>query len=326
MTGKVGFGFKVGFALVATLPLLRMPATAQDYPSGQVRIVVPAIAGGGLDIIVRPLAQRLSERWKQPVIIDNRPGAGGLIGAGAVAKAAPDGLMLLAAQDQIMVTNRYLYKSLTYDPDTSFVPIAMLVQANQMILASTSVPVDDLGQLVALVKQEKGKFSYGSYGAGSQPQLAFEMLNRREGLDIIHVPYKGVAPVITGLLGNEIQLSMGSAAVAGALISAGKLKALAIASAQRDPAFPDVKTTRELGYPYLRIAVWHSLYAPAGTPSSIVDKIAKDVRAVLKEPDFAKSVPGFELLDGGPQELAQRNQRGVAIAQEMVTTANIRPE
>jgi tripartite-type tricarboxylate transporter receptor subunit TctC len=306
--------------------LLAQAATAADFPNGPVKIVVPVAAGGGLDIVVRALVPILSERWKQPVVVDNRPGAGGGVGAQAVANAKPDGLTLLAAQDQVMVANRFLYKSLPYDPDKSFLPVAMMVQANQLFLATADVPARDLKELVTLVKAQKGKFSYGSYGAGSTPQLAFELLNKREGLDIVHVPYKGIAPVMTAMLGNEVQLSVGSAAVAGKLIETGKLKPLAVGSSERDPALPNVKTTAELGMPWLQVSIWHSLFAPAGTPAPVVDKIAADVRAALKHPDFAKRTSGFIVLDGGPRELAERNREEVARAREMVETANIKPE
>jgi tripartite-type tricarboxylate transporter receptor subunit TctC len=313
-------------ALLATSFLLAQPVAAQDFPSGPVRIIVPIAPGGGLDVVTRAVALRLSERWKQPVIIDNRPGAGGGVGAQTVQNAKPDGLTLLAAQDQVMVANRYLYKSLPYDPDKGFAPVAMMVQANQMFLATPDVQAKDLKELVALAKQHKGKFSYGSYGSGSTPQLAFELLNKREGLDILHVPYKGVAPVMAAMLGNEVPLSVGSYAVAGKLIDAGKLKPLAIGSKERDPNLPNVKTTTELGMPWLQVSIWHSLFAPAGTPQPIVDRIAADVRAILKEPDFAKSVAGFQLLDGGPRELAARIREETARAKEMVESASIKPE
>lgn len=318
--------FKRMAALFAASLLLAQAAVAQDFPNAAVRIVVPAAAGGGLDVVTRAVAQRLSERWKQPVIIDNRPGAGGGVGAQWVQNAKPDGYTLLAAQDQVMVANRYLYKTLPYDPDKGFAPVAMMVQANQMFLATPDVPARDLRELVALAKQQKGEFSYGSYGSGSTPQLAYELLKKREGLDILHVPYKGVAPVMAAMLANDIRLSLGSYAVAGKLIEAGKLKPLAIGSKERDPNMPNVKTTTELGMPWLQVSIWHSLFAPAGTPQAVVDKIAADVRAVLKEPDFAKQVAGFQILDGGPKELTARNREEVARAREMVESASIKPE
>jgi len=306
--------------------LLAHTAMAEDFPNATVKIVVPVTPGGGLDIVARSLAPLLSEHWKQPVIVENRPGAGGVLGAQAVATSKPDGLTLLAAQDQVMVANRFMYKSLPYDPDKSFAPVAMMVQANQLFLVTPDVPARDLKELIALVKAQKDKFSYGSYGVGSTPQLAFELLNKREGLDIVHVPYKGIAPVMQAMMGNEVQLSVGSAAVAGKLIEAGKLKPIAVGSKERDPTLPNVKTTAELGMPWLQVSIWHSLFAPAGTPPAIVEKISADVRAALKHPDFAKRTVGFVVLDGGPKELAERNREEVVRAREMVESANIKPE
>ncbi len=318
--------FKRMAATIAFTALLAQGASAQSFPSAPVRIVVPIAAGGGLDIVTRAVAHGLSQRWKQPVVIDNRPGAGGGVGAQIVQNAKPDGYTLLAAQDQVMVANRFLYASLPYDPDKGFAPVAMMAQANQLVLATPDVPANDLKELVSLVKGTRAKFWYGSYGAGSTPQLAFELLNRREGLDLLHVPYKGVAPVMTSMLGREVQLSVGSYAVAGKLIEAGKLKPLAIASSQRDPNLPNVKTTGELGMPWLQVSIWHSLFVPAGTPNAVVEKIAADVRSVMDESGFAEKVPGFLILNGGPKELAARNREEVVRAKEMVESANIKPE
>lgn len=301
------------------------PASAQDYPSRPVRIVVPVPPGGGLDVVARVLARRLGEDWKQPVVVENRPGAGGGIGAAMVAQAAPDGLTLLAAQDQVMVANRFLYKSLPYDPDKQFAPVAMLVQADQLVLAAGTVAADDLRALVASSRRGE-RLSYGSYGSGSTPQLAFETLNKHEKLSLLHVPYKGIAPVIQALLAGEVQLSVGSSAVAAGQIRAGKLKPLAVASTERDATFPDVKTTAELGFPYLQMSIWHSLYAPAGTPPEITRKIAADVDRILAEPEVRKQIAGFRVLGGTPQALAARLREEVARAAEMIANAGIQPE
>lgn len=318
--------YKKVIGILGLSVVMAQGAAAASFPDGPVRVVVPVAAGGGLDIVVRALTPILTEKWNRPVIVDNRPGAGGSIGASAVANAKPDGLTLLAAHDQVMVANRFLYKELSYDPDRDFAPVAMLVQANQLVLATPKVPVNDLKELVDYVKAGKGRFFYGSYGAGSTPHLAFELVNKREGLSLTHVPYKGVAPVLTGMMSDEVQLSFGSAAVAGSLIEAGKLKPLAVANTERDPSFPDVKTTAELGFPWLQVSIWHSLFAPKGTPPDLIEKIADDVRLALKSPEFAKRTPGFVILDGGPEELAKRNREEVERKREMVSSANITPQ
>lgn len=319
-------GFLFAFFAMTSIALTAA-AHAQDFPKRAVRIVVPSAAGGGTDLLMRALAVELSERWGQPVIVDNRPGAAGFIGAANVAGSPPDGYTLFASTDTVMVANRFLFKSLPYDPDKSFAPVALLAQANQMLLTLPAVPAADLKEFVALAKREKGKYSYGSYGVGSQPHLAYEMLNRREGLDLVHVPYKGIAPVLGAMAGGEVQLTMGSAAVASKLLAAGKLKALAVAAGKRDPRFPDLKTTTELGFPYLQISIWQALFTPAGTPDDIVRKLSADVLSVFGKPGFAeKHADGWLILAGGPAELAERIKRDLAVTREMISVAGIQPE
>lgn len=314
-------------ALGLIVGLLFGTAGAADFPTAPVRIVVPVAAGGGLDGLARMLAPLLSKRWGgQPVIIENRPGVAGITGASTVANARPDGYTLLVANDAIMVSNRYLYKSLPYNPDKDFEPVAMLVEANQMVLANPSVQANDLKELVALVQQNPGKYSYASYGVGSPPNLTIEALNKHENLDILDVAYKGVAPSMTAVLGGEVQLSVASGAVAGKLLEAGRMKALAVASPERDPKYPQVKTTAEMGYPDIQVSIWHSMYAPAGTPREIVEKIATDVREALKDPEFVQKVPHFRVLDGGPAELAKRIAVDAKRMQGMIAVAGVKPQ
>ncbi len=316
--------FLISALLAALVP---QTGSAQEYPNRPVRIVVPSTAGGGTDVLVRAIANELSNKWGQSVIVDNKPGAGGTLGASFVAKATPDGYTLLGTIDSSIVANRFLYKSLAYDPDKDFAPLVLLVQANQMLLALPSVPANDLREFVELVKREKGKYLYGSYGNSTQPHFAYEMLNKQEGLDLVHVPYKGVAPVITAMLSNEIQLTMGSAAVATKLIQAGKLKPLAVAGTLREPKFPNLKTTVEQGFPYLQISLWHGLLAPAGTPEAIRRKIAEDVIAILKAPGFAeKHADGFVTLAEGPEAFTERIKRDVERIQNMLKVSGIKPE
>lgn len=317
-----------GMALAATLSAttgLSMASTS-DFPKGPVRIIVPVAAGGGLDAVARVLAPPLSKRWNQPVIVDNRPGVGGMIGASAAAKSPPDGLTLLIAHDAVTVANRFLYKSLPYSPENDLAPVAMVVQANQLVLATPNTHAKDLKELVEHTKRAPGKLAFASFGPGSPPHLAFAMLNSREGLDLLDVPYKGIAPSLQALLGGEVNLSLGSAAIAGKLIEAGKLKVLAVTDNKRDPTYPDVKTAQEQGFGYLQISIWHSLFAPAGTPPELLHRIAADVRAVTADPEFMRRLPGFTLLDGGPKELAERIRVETARMKEMSDAAKLRPE
>lgn len=315
----------IGLVMVAGV----VSAYGEEYPSHSVRIFVPFAAGGGADLVARGVGAELAAKWGQPVVIENRTGAGSLIGAEAVAHSTPDGYTLLATTTQTFTTNRYLYKSLPYDPDNGFVPITLMVQADQFLLGNESLPAKDLGQLVALARQSRGRISYGSWGVGSEPQIIYEQLNKHEALDLLHVPYKGVAPVLIALLGGEIQLTVGSAGVAGQLITAGKLRPLAIAASKRSTDFPDVPTTAEQGYPYLRSAIMIGLFAPAGTPPATVDKIRNDVRSVLKSSLSAEKKvvpPGFDVVAGSGEELVDLIREETARVGEILGPVNTKPE
>lgn len=304
-------------------------APAQQFPARVVRVIVPFPPGGGIDVLVRAMAVDLTAKWGQPVIIENRAGAGSNIGAEAVAKAAPDGHTLLATVNQTFTSNRYLYKALPYDPERSFVPVTLMVQSDHFLLAHPSFAAKDLRELVALAKRQPGKLNYGSFGQGSQPHLAFETLNKREGLDLQHVPYKGIAPLLTAVTAGEVPLATGSAGVAGELLRAGRLKALAIAGKRRAGQFPDVPTTAEQGYPYLIASIWYGLFAPAGTPATVVEKIGSDARAILKTPAFAQkqvTARGLDVVASSSQELAAVIKEESANVGEMIRAAGVKPE
>ncbi|NBS59047.1 MAG: tripartite tricarboxylate transporter substrate binding protein, partial [Betaproteobacteria bacterium] len=265
----------------------------------------------------------------QPVIVENKPGIGSIVGAEAVAKSPADGYTLLATVNQTLTANRFLFKSLPYDPDKSFAPVTIMVRSDQMILAKAALPVKDLRELVALARREPGKLNYGSYGNGSQPQLAFELLNNREKLEIVHIPYKGIAPLLTALSAGEVDLATGSANVAMGLIKGGKVKPLAAAGKDRLAQFPDLPTTAELGFPWLNVSIWYGVFAPAGTPAAIVAKISEDVRAVLRTPAFAErhaTSKGLEVVASSPQDVAGVVRDEVAVLAEMVRAARIEPE
>jgi tripartite-type tricarboxylate transporter receptor subunit TctC len=301
----------------------------QAFPNKPVTVIVPYAPGGGVDIMIRAVAAELTQKWGKTVIVENKPGAGTLIGAEFVARAAPDGYTLLATVDQTMVANRFLYKKLPYDPDKSFAPISMMVESDHILIAKNNLPVNDLRELVATAKREKGKLNYGSYGEGSQPMLVYSLLNEREGLDILQVPYKGIAPVMTALIAGEVDMATASAGVSGELLRGKRIKALAIAGKKRSPQFPDVPTTAEQGYPYLRSTVWYGLLGPAAMPPEIVGKINADVTAILKSPAFIErqvTARGLTLVANTPKEFAARIQEDAASTREMVTAAKIVPQ
>ena len=302
---------------------------AQQFPARTVKFIVPFPPGGGVDIVIRAVAAELTERWKQAVIVENKPGVGSIVGAEAVAKSAADGYTLLATVNQTITANRFLFKSLPYDPDKSFAPVTIMVRSDQMVLAKAALPARDLRELVALARREPGRLNYGSYGNGSQPQLAFELLNNREKLEIVHIPYKGIAPLLTALSAGEVDLATGSANVAMGLIKGGRVKPLAAAGKDRLPQFPDLQTAAEQGFPWLNVSIWYGLFAPAGTPAQVVAKISEDVRAVLRTPAFAErhaTSKGLEVVASSPQDVGAVVRDEVAVLAEMVRAARIEPE
>ncbi len=304
-------------------------ATAQQFPERVVKIVVPFPPGGGIDVLIRVIAAELTAKWGQPVIIENRAGAGGNIGAEIVAKSAPDGYTLLASVNQTFEANRYLFKALPFDPERSFVPVTLMAQSDHFLLAHPSLAAKDVRELVALAKRQPGKLNYGSFGIGGQPHLIYETLNKKEGLDLLHVPYKGIVPLLTAVTAGEVHLATGSAGVAGELLKAGRLKALAIAGKRRAAQFPDVPTTAEAGYPELIGSIWYGLFTPAGTPAAIVEKIGDDVRALLKTPAFAEKhvvSKGFDVVASSSKEFSAAISEGAARVGEMIRAAGIKPE
>ena len=320
--------FKQIIAFIALAVCISI-AAAQQYPVRLVKIIVPFPPGGGIDVLVRAIAVDLTTKWGHPVIIENRAGAGGNIGAEAAAKSPPDGYILMASVNLTFTANPYLYNSLPYDPEHSFAPITLMVQSDQFLLAHPSVPAMDLRELVALARREPGKLTYGSYGRGSQPQLVYEMLNKKDGLDLLHVPYKGIAPLLTALIAGEVLLATGSSGVAGTLLKAGRLKALAIAGNSRSPEFPGVPTTAEIGYPYVQASIWYGLFAPARTPPAIIEKIGTDVRAILTTPAFAErhaKSKGLDVVASTPQDFAAAILQEKTLTRDMIRAAGIQPE
>lgn len=305
------------------------PAAGQSFPARRVTIVVPFPPGGGIDILARALAQELSTKWGQPVIVDNKPGASTFVGADAVARAPADGHTLLATTDPTFTANRFLFNQMPYDPDKSFAPVLQLVRGDSLILVNPKLPVKDLKSLVALARKEPGKLAFSSYGNGTQPQLTFAYLNKKENIDLLHVPYKGISPAMMAAISNEVQLSVASAAVAGEMIRSGQLKALAVAGRARLPQFPDVPTAAEQGFPYLRASIWYGLFAPAGTPPQVIEKIGTDVRAVLADPAFIDrfvTSKGLVAIGAGPEALKKAIRDDSAINGEMIRAAGVKAE
>lgn len=316
-------------ALSATTSDAQTAVSAADWPSRPVRIIVPFAPGGGVDVLTRAVMAELSARWKQPVVIENRAGAGSLIGGEAVAKAPADGYTLLATVNQTLVSNRFLYRSLPYDPDKSFEPVILMVNSDQMVIASSAFPGNTLKDVVEAARRQPGGLTYGSFGNGSQPHLLFETLAVRENVKLLHVPYKGVTPMLTALAGGEVMLGTGSAAVAAPLIAAGKIKPIAVAGASRMSSYGQTATSTEQGYPYVKTSIWYGLFAPAGTPAAVVEKIHTDVRSVLMDASFAEkqvTSKGLAVVAGDSAQLRRVIREESRLTAEQVKAAGVTPE
>lgn len=279
--------------------------------------------------MIRSIGKELSDQWKQPVIIENKAGAATFIGAEAVARSEADGYTLLATTDPTFTSNPHLFKKLPYDATAGFEPVIQMVKGDNLIFAHPSVNARDLKGLVEAAKGKNAQFTFGSYGNGTQPQLVFGYLNAKEKIDVLHVPYKGIAPVMMAVAGHEVDLSVASAGVAAEMIKAKKIRALAVAGAKRHPMFPEVPTTAELGFPYLQSFIWYGLFAPAGTPSSVVEKLNTAIAGILKNPKFAQEQVvsrGMTVVAGSPKEFSTAIRQDREIVGEMVKASKIQPE
>ncbi len=315
--------------VVAVAALLFVPAGAQDFPSGTVRLVVPYPAGGGVDGMARPIAERLAGIWGKPVVIENKAGGSTIIGTDAVVKSAPDGLTLLFTSDSSITSNPHLFANLPFDPIKDLTPVTQLIDLHQMVVVHPSVSANTLQELVALAKAKPGQLNYGSYGAGSQPNLLFESLRVQAGAQIAHIPYKGIAPAIAATLAGEVQMTLGGAATTGGYFPTGRMKPLAIGRSQRLQQFPNVPTLREAGFPDVDPRSWFGIFAPRGTPRAIVERIRNDVVRVISEPDFdAREITGkgYTVVGSTPDDFARFVKADLDYKGKMIKSAEIKVE
>ena len=272
---------------LAVIPCAPAAGPADTFPSKPVRIVVPFTPGGSTDILARAIGEKLAQAWGHPVVIENKPGAGGNVGVDLVAKSAPDGTTIVMGHIGTFAANPALYKQLPYDPVRDFAPITLVAMVPNVLVVGPAVKSRSLAELIALAKSTPGRLDYGSGGNGSAAHLATEYFKTRIGVDLQHVPYKGTGPAIADLLGGQIGIMITGALPLLPHIKSGKLRALAVASPKRLAILPDVPTIAESGYPGFAAVQWYGLFAPAATPHDVVAKINRDAVKALRDPGVA---------------------------------------
>jgi tripartite-type tricarboxylate transporter receptor subunit TctC len=303
------------FLMAAVLVSSPLVANAQsDYPNKPIRLIVAFPAGGSTDIVGRIVAQKLSERLGQAIVVENRGGAGGTIGTDAAAKAAPDGYTLTLGTTSTMAVAPGAYSKLGYDSVKSFSPISLVAVTPYLLVVNPELPAKSLAELVTLAKSQPGKLNFASAGNGSTTQLAMEMLNDVTGMKMTHVPYKGNAEADLAILSNQVQVLFGSMPALLQHAKQNKLRALAVGTAKRSPALPDVPTVAELGYPGFEAALWLGVLAPAGTPKPIIDRLNKELVAIAATPDFKAAMDknGADATSNSPEQFASLIQNEVS--------------
>ncbi|HTP61354.1 MAG TPA: tripartite tricarboxylate transporter substrate binding protein [Burkholderiales bacterium] len=310
--------------LIALLLALPLQGLAQ-FPQRTVKMVVPFPAGGPTDILARVVAQKLSERWGQPVIVDNKPGAGGTIGSDLVAKAAPDGYSLLMGTSSTHSIGPSLQK-LPYDPVRDFAPISQVSNATNVLLVSPKLGVTTLKELIALAKANPGKLNFASSGIGTIPHLTGERFKLMAGVDLQHVPYKGTGLSIPDMANGQVAVLFDSIVTALAYVKSGSVRALAISSPQRTPLAPDLPTMAEAGLPGFESETWFGLFAPAGTPKDIIAKVSADTASALNAPDVRERFAsvGAEPVGSSPEQFAERVRADTVRWAEVIRKADVK--
>jgi tripartite-type tricarboxylate transporter receptor subunit TctC len=283
------------------------PANAQAFPNKPVKLIVPFVAGGATDIVARLVAQKLSTAWGQPVVVENRGGAGGNIGADAVAKSPADGYTILVTSGSIVTVNPHMYAKMPFDAKKDLAPITNLASGPQVLVVHPAVPAKNVKELVALAKSKPGQLNFGSAGIGSQVHMAAEAFVYAAGIEAQHIPYKGEAVAFTDLAGGQVQFMVGNIAGATGHIQSGRIRALGVTSAKRSPQLPDVPTVAEAGLTGFENTGWFGFMSPAGTPKSIIDKIHADTVKVLADQEVKDRLTqlGMAPVGNSPADFAK---------------------
>jgi tripartite-type tricarboxylate transporter receptor subunit TctC len=313
------------FLIACALVLLgTMPASTQSYPSKPIRIVVPFVAGGAVDMLARIMGQKLSETLGQPVIVENRPGAGGNAAADVVAKSPPDGYTILQVTNGLAISPA-LYRKLSFDPMKDLAPVTQLVASQLLLVATPSLPVKTTRDLIALAKEKPGTLNYGMTGVGNPLHLTMEMLMHAGGVKFQPIPYRGDAPLNTALIAGEVHLAVVPFATAKPNIESGRLRGLGIAGAQRSPSLPDVPTIAESGVPGFESSSWQGWFVPAGTPSSVIALIQRKAAEALQMPDVRARMDATanEVVGSTPEAFAVKYKDDMARFAKVVKDAGI---
>jgi len=319
--------------LTRALPLLPVAVFAvaasgqTSYPSRPVRFIVPSAAGGGTDIIARAIAQKLSESLGQQFVVDNRPGAGQMIGIELAAKSPTDGHTIVMAASTLAI-NSVMYKKVSYDPVRDFAPITQAASLPNVLVVHPSLPVKSVAELIAYAKQRPGQLNFASAGIGTSPQMSVELLKSMAGIDMVHIPYKGTSPGVVDLLAGQVTVMTPNVLTALPHIKAGKLRALAVTSAKRSEALPDIPTIAEAGLPGYDSTQWYGVLAPAGTPHEIVARLHAEIVRALRLPDVRErlAADGAEAVGSTPEEFAAFIRSEIEKWAAVAKSAGIRPE
>ena len=316
-----------GAAVAAVFAAIPIVAGAQAYPQKPIRFVVPFPAGGAGDIFARTIGQKLSEAFGQQVLVDNRPGANGIIGMEMVAKALPDGYTIMMGASAPIVLNPSLYPKLPYDPIKDYSPVTQGTIYSYILIVHPSIPARNTSELVALAKANPGKLQYGSSGKGGSNHLAGEMFKRVAKVDIVHVPFKGSAPALVDTLAGQVSMMFDTIVTTLPQLKAGKVRALAVTGGRRALQTPDVPIMRETGYPDFEVTAWQSILAPANTPRAVIDRLYQETVKALKMPEVIDRLAtqgGNELVGNTPEEFAIIIKSEIAYYGKLIREADIR--
>jgi tripartite-type tricarboxylate transporter receptor subunit TctC len=303
-------------------------AFAQSWPEKPVRFIVGFTPGGPSDIIARALGQKLTELWAQQVVIENRPGAGGNIAAEIAAKSAPDGATWLLGNNSILATNQSLYAKLAYDPVKDFAPVALVAIQPNILVVNPGVPANSVKELIALAKAKPGQLNYASSGSGAAAHLAGELFKAMAGVEMLHVPYKGAQPALTDVIAGRAQLMFATSASVIPYVKAGRLRALAVTTAQRSATVPELPTLSEAGVPGFEALTWHGVVVPSATPAPLVERLNRDIVNALRAPDLRARLEslGAELATGTPRDFAEYIAREIPKWAKVVKDSGARAE